>query len=171
MAYLALGSNLGDRKAQLLEAQKQLQAHPQITVSKVSSIYETEPWPKHKVQNGREVEISPQEWHLNQVLQIQTLLTDSELLEATQAIEKKMGKIQKKVWGSREIDIDLLLYGEEKVDSPGLKIPHPYMTQRQFVLVPLLEIAPNLKEPGSQKPYQEYLEEIGEKHEIQPYLD
>ncbi len=166
IAYLALGSNLGDREAKLLEAQKRLSEHPNIEIQKASKIYETEPWPKHEVVEGRLLEEEKQGWHLNQVLCVSTSLSAFELLAVTQEVEKNMGKSVKTVWGSREIDIDILLYGEEILDSPELSLPHRHMHDRQFVLIPLLEIAPHLKDPRTGKLFQEFLDEIDEEHGV-----
>lgn len=168
-AYLALGSNMGDRQARLGEAREKLAEHPKISIQTPSKIYETEPWPKHEVSEGRGQEDEKQEWHLNQVLAISTSLSALELLSATQEIERKMGKSPKTVWGSREIDIDILLYGEEIMDFPELCLPHKHMHDRQFVLVPLLEIAPELKDPRTGKRFQEFLDEIGEVHMVNLY--
>lgn len=165
-AYLALGSNLGDRQKRLLEAQEWLKTSLGIEVVKISKLYETEPWPKVEIEKGRSLEKIEQNWHLNQVVQIKTELSPELLLSTVQDIEKKMGKVQKPVWGSREIDIDILLYGDQVIDLPQLQIPHPFMNQRQFVLVPLLEIAPELKDPRTDKLFRDILEGIEGEYEI-----
>lgn len=168
--YLGLGSNVGDREAHLKKALELIGKEVNIEVEKVSHIYETEPWPKHEIINGRPVENEKQNWHLNQVIGIKTSLEPMELLRTLQNIEAQMGKQQKLTWGSREIDIDLLIYDNEILESEELKIPHPYMQERQFVLIPLLEIAPKLTDPRSKKPFQEYLKNIQTTHIVKPYV-
>lgn len=168
--YLALGSNLGDRVAKILKAHTHLESHPQIQVLKKSKIYETEPWPKHDIPEGRPLETQRQHWHLNQVLQVQTNLSAQEFLNEIQQIEKKIGKISKSEWGSREIDIDILLYGQEVVNLPDLKIPHPHMRDRQFVLIPLLEIEPELIDPVSKLSFLHFLNQIEIHHLVRPYI-
>lgn len=143
--YLALGSNLGDRVACLCQAVVELLAHPKITLLTQSSFYETEHWPKS--------ESSKQPNHLNQVLKIETELNPSELLRVTQAIENHLGKKKREHWGVREIDLDLLLYDDLRLDSPELTLPHQHLKERKFVLVPLLEIAPDLVDPLSGERY------------------
>ena len=166
LAYLGLGSNIGDREEYLAGAIELLSEHPDIELEDESSIYETEPWPKHWVENGREVEIERQEWHLNQVVLVHTSLDPRSLLGVILDIEKQLGKSPKAEWGSRRIDIDILLYDDLILKAERLKIPHPFMTDRQFVLVPLLEIAPELKDPRTGRTYSEFLEAIEERHEI-----
>ena len=168
-AYLGVGSNVGDRKNYLKKALKLIEKEANIEVEKVSHIYETEPWPKHEIKNGRPVENEKQNWHLNQVIRIETSLEPMELLRTLQNIEVQMGKQQKLTWGSREIDIDLLLYDNEILETDEIKIPHPYMQERQFVLIPLSEIAPELIDPRSKKPFQEYLNEISEEYIVRKY--
>lgn len=168
-AYLGLGSNMGDREAYLKKALKLIEKEKDIEIKKVSNIYETEPWPKQEIINGRPLEKEEQNWHLNQVIGVETSLKPKELLKRMQGIEKKMGKKKKITWGSREIDIDLLLYDDQTIDTQDLKIPHPYMHQRQFVLVPLLEITPNIKNPKSKKSFREYLNQIPEEYTVRKY--
>jgi 2-amino-4-hydroxy-6-hydroxymethyldihydropteridine diphosphokinase len=128
-AYLSLGSNLGDRAANLQSAITQLS--PAASVTAVSSLYETEP-----------VEVVDQSWFLNCVVAIETELTAEELLRSVLAIERFMGRQRLSPKGPRKIDIDLLLFEDAVIAEPGLKIPHPAMQGRRFVLEPLAEIAP-----------------------------
>jgi len=136
-AYLSLGSNLGDREAVLREAVRRLAAVPQTRVVAASSIHETAPWGK-----------TDQPDFLNMAVIIETLLTPEELLDATMAIETALGRRRTEAWGPRTLDIDLLVYEGEQRDTPALRLPHPYLTQRRFVLAPLAEIAPGLNVQG-----------------------
>jgi len=169
IVYLGVGSNAGDRESLLLEAQKRLNAHEGIEILDHSSIYETEPWPKHEVKNGRGLSDQKQERHLNQVLKIHTTLLPRLLLNSTQSIETKMGKLPKKKWGSRLIDIDILLYEDLILNETDLKLPHLFMTDRQFVLVPLLEIDPGLIDPRTGRRYQDFLDELPHAHQVERY--
>jgi 2-amino-4-hydroxy-6-hydroxymethyldihydropteridine diphosphokinase len=133
--YLALGSNLGDREANLRRA-IQLLEHSAIIITQLSSIYETEP-----------VDYLDQPWFLNAVLEAQTDLSPAELLATLRRIELQMGNQKPIPKGPRLMDLDMLLYGDAVIDTPTLQVPHPRMLQRNFVLVPLSEIAPHLRHP------------------------
>lgn len=135
-AFLGLGSNLGDRQYYLEEARQQLSAHPSVQILRVSSLYETEPVGYHD-----------QGWFLNQVVEVKTTLCPEELFLITQGIENKLGRKRLIHWGPRVIDLDILLFGNRDINTPDLIIPHPRMYERQFVLVPLSEIAPDLLHP------------------------
>jgi len=138
LAYaIALGSNLGDSRSILVNAIDRLQMHPQIEVLAVSSWYLTKPIGP------------PQPDYVNGCMTIQTSLIPLELLHVLQAIETEFGRVRQERWGARTLDLDLLLYETQIVDTPTLQIPHPRMTERAFVLVPLAEIAPNWIEPRS----------------------
>ncbi len=129
--YLSLGSNLGDRKYEIKRA-VELIGERIGTVERVSSLYETEPWG-----------FSSDNMFVNAAVCVSTQLTPRALLEATQAIERDMGRTAKSVNGQyhdRTIDIDILFYDNIKVDEPDLKIPHPLMNERDFVMKPLKEI-------------------------------
>jgi 2-amino-4-hydroxy-6-hydroxymethyldihydropteridine diphosphokinase len=134
--YLSLGSNLGDREKNLRTAISAL-ADAKVHVTRISSFYETEP-----------VDLRDQPWFLNCVVQAETEVEPMDLLRALRGIESKMGSKKLIPKGPRLIDLDVLLYGDETIDTPELKVPHPRMLQRKFVLVPLAEIAPNLKHPS-----------------------
>jgi 2-amino-4-hydroxy-6-hydroxymethyldihydropteridine diphosphokinase len=134
--YLALGSNVGDREQNLREAIRLL-AQSRIQITKLSSIYETEP-----------VDYLDQPWFLNAVLEAQCDLPAAQLLAALRNIESQMGSKKPFAKGPRLIDLDILLYGGETIVMPALQIPHPRMLQRNFVLVPLAEIAPLLRHPS-----------------------
>ncbi len=134
--FLALGTNLGEREVNLAQALEELSSL--TIISKVSSIYETPPWG-----------VTDQPAFLNQVLAAETSLSPLELLKAVKDIEARMGRVASVRYGPRLIDIDILLYGDTVLDTPALTLPHPRMSERAFVLVPLLEIAPDLALPGS----------------------
>jgi 2-amino-4-hydroxy-6-hydroxymethyldihydropteridine diphosphokinase len=138
LAYLSLGSNVGDREAQLREAQARLGAAGKIVA--ISSLYETEP-----------VDFTEQPWFLNCVVAFETKQTPEELMTSTLGIEQDMGRRRLQKKGPRTIDIDILLFGEAIADSPEVTIPHPAMHQRRFVLEPLAEIAPSAIHPVFQK--------------------
>jgi len=143
-AYLSLGSNLGDRAANLREAVKQLEAAGRLLA--VSSWYETQP-----------VDVPDQPWFLNCVLAIETEKTPRELLKLALQVEATMGRLRMREKGPRKIDIDVVLFGDRIVDEPDLKIPHPAMHQRRFVLEPLAEIAPQASHPALGKTARELL--------------
>jgi 2-amino-4-hydroxy-6-hydroxymethyldihydropteridine diphosphokinase len=133
--YLSLGSNVGDRKKNLRVAITAL-GDAGIRVTRVSSIYETEP-----------VDFLEQAWFLNCAVEGETEVPALELLQALRGIELRMGSKKLAAKGPRLIDLDILLYGAETIDTPELQAPHPRMHLRRFVLVPLAEIAPNVIHP------------------------
>ena len=134
--YIALGSNVGDREANLRRA-VQLMEQSGVAVTKLSSLYETEP-----------VGYLDQPWFLNAALEATTGLPPEQLLSALRAIESQMGSSKPFPNGPRLIDLDILLYGDAVIDAPALQVPHPRMLQRNFVLAPLAEIAPQLRHPS-----------------------
>jgi 2-amino-4-hydroxy-6-hydroxymethyldihydropteridine diphosphokinase len=134
-AYLSLGSNIGDRAANLERAMKLLSARG-VRIEKRSSLYATEP-----------VDFGPQREFLNCVIAVETSLMPRQLLRAAQEVEREMGRRRIVKRGPRVIDIDVLLFGANVMRTPELEIPHPRMTERRFVLVPLAEIAPNARHP------------------------
>jgi len=143
-AYLSLGSNLEDRAANLRAAVAQLDVAGQLRA--VSALYETQP-----------VDVPDQPWFLNCVAAIETDKTPRELLNFALQIEAAMGRLRMREKGARKIDIDVVLFGDCIVDEPGLKIPHPAMHQRRFVLEPLVEIAPEARHPVLGKTARELL--------------
>ena len=132
-AYLALGSNLGDRAARLRAGIDGLAADPGVRMVNVSPFYETPPWGP-----------IPQGAYLNACAEIETNLPPRALLDLCLAVERVEGRERLERWGPRTLDIDILTYGEEEIDEPDLKVPHPRMAERAFVLVPLAAIAPAL---------------------------
>lgn len=147
IAYLSLGSNLGDRAANLRAAITQLEVAGRLIT--VSSLYETQP-----------VDVPDQPWFLNCVAAIETDKTPKELLQLALQIEATMGRIRMREKGARNIDIDILLFGDRVVNEPGLKIPHPAMHARRFVLEPLAEIAPGARHSVLDKTSEELLTEL-----------
>lgn len=133
--YLGLGSNVGDRAANLRAALALLDREVGKAVKK-SHVYETQPWGQPE-----------QEPFLNQVIMLNTTLDPRNLLEKISRIERELGRERKEKWGPRTLDIDILFYGKRVVRDKGLEIPHPELHKRAFVLVPLMEIAPDLEHP------------------------
>jgi 2-amino-4-hydroxy-6-hydroxymethyldihydropteridine diphosphokinase len=144
-AYLSLGSNLGDREANLREAIAHLGELG--TVSKISALYETEP-----------VEVSGQQpWFLNCAAAVETELTPLEFLKRLLAIELAMGRKRTEPKGPRTIDMDIIFFGDEVLDTKELSVPHPAMQHRRFVLEPLAEIAPEARHPVLRRTVRELL--------------
>jgi len=138
-AYLALGSNLGDRLESLRRAVELLDARPGIDVVRSSRVYETDPVGP------------PQPAYLNAVVEVRTDLDPHALLKETQAVEHELGRVRAERWGTRTIDVDVLTFDEREIDEPELVVPHPRMHERGFVLVPLGELDPDPMLPGERK--------------------
>ena len=149
LAYLGLGTNLGDRESYLAQALKELAGLPTIEIGAVSSIYETAP-----------VGLTDQPDFLNLVVSVRTTLSPRELMDALLHIENKMGRVRTVRWGPRVIDLDLLLFGDVRVEVPGLSVPHPRLRERSFVLIPLAEIAPDLILPGEKMTVKKLAEKL-----------
>jgi 2-amino-4-hydroxy-6-hydroxymethyldihydropteridine diphosphokinase len=152
--YLSLGGNLGDREKNLFLAIDLLKKE-NITITAISKIYETASWG-----------INDQPDFLNLVIKIYSNLNAEELLEKILHIEKLMGRTREKKWGSRLIDIDIIAYGNEIYNSEKLKIPHPYLQERKFVLIPLKEIEPNWHHPILNKNIDELLSKCSDNCEV-----
>lgn len=148
--FLSLGSNIGDREKNLHTAIMALAA-ANVRVTRVSSFYETEP-----------VDLREQPWFLNCAAQAETELPPLELLGALREIESHMGSRKLVPKGPRLIDLDILLYGEETIDTAELQVPHPRMLLRKFVLMPLAEIAPNLRHPSWGEIVSQLLDGLGD---------
>lgn len=138
-AFVGLGGNQGEVETTLVEALWAVDALPQTTIQRQSAFYRTPAWGK-----------TDQPDFLNAVVELRTRLTAPVLLESLLDIEARFGRVRSEAerWGPRVIDLDLLLYGDDNLDQPGLTLPHPRLHERAFVLVPLAEIAPSLEVPG-----------------------
>ena len=152
--YLGLGSNLGDSAGAVKEGVDRLVSEGDVVLVRLSSLYITRPW-------GHE----DQPDFINAVAEIQTDLQPLELLEKARSVERDAGRVERFKWGPRELDIDLLLYGKEVLDLDALKLPHPLMAERAFVLVPLLEIAPDLVHPATGVRFSDSLRNLGSRGE------
>ncbi|HLY20265.1 MAG TPA: 2-amino-4-hydroxy-6-hydroxymethyldihydropteridine diphosphokinase [Bryobacteraceae bacterium] len=146
--YLGLGSNLGDRAATLAQALHALES-PRLHVLRVSPIYETEP-----------MDVPGQHWFLNMVAEAETDLFPLQLLHRIHKVETELGRRRVTPKGPRTIDIDILLFGNAVVDMPALAIPHPRYRERRFVLAPLADLAPDLRDPVTRKSVREMLGEL-----------
>lgn len=135
-AFVGLGSNLGDRLANLQQAVDLLAAAPRVRVDALSSVYETAPV------GGPE-----QGSFLNMAARLATRLSPRGLLATCLGVERALGRVRAERWGPRSIDVDILLYGGRVVAAPGLQIPHPRLRERPFVLIPLIEVAPGMRLP------------------------
>lgn len=153
ICYLGLGSNLGDRAANIGKALSLVAAEAALT--SVSSLYETEPW-------GYEA----QPRFLNAACRIETTASPLELLELLQRIEKAVGRKPTFPLGPRLIDVDILLYGQTTLETAGLVVPHPGLGERAFVLVPLAEIAPEVRHPVLGMTVRELLASVGGKEKV-----
>ena len=149
-AYVGLGSNLGNRQENLQAALRELGQMPTISILRVSSLYATAP-----------VGVTEQPEFLNAVAALETSLPATELLDVFLNLENKLGRVRTFRWGPRVIDLDLLLYGEAQIALPSLTVPHPRLREREFVLVPLAEIAPELVLPGECKTVKELADYFG----------
>src|SRR6185503_5559800 len=136
-AFIGIGSNLGDRKANYFEAIERIQKLPNTRTLKHSSLYESEPHGDAKT------------WFVNAVAEVETESSADDLLKKLKAIEATMGRkrVKGKKWGSRVIDLDILFFDKEVIDKRNLKVPHPELQNRRFVLLPLSELAPQLIHP------------------------
>ncbi len=146
--YLGIGSNLGDREKELTYALEALNNHPDINLVQSACILETTP-----------VGYLEQGNFLNTVAEIETTLNPCELLAVLQQIELDAGRIRTVRWGPRTLDLDILIFGDVVLNSPELIIPHPRLREREFVLLPLVQIAPNLSVPPDSRTVKEIYEQ------------
>ncbi|WP_448588641.1 2-amino-4-hydroxy-6-hydroxymethyldihydropteridine diphosphokinase [Thermocrinis sp.] len=154
VCFLGLGSNVGDRIGYMLKALEFIEGFGKIL--KCSTIYESEPWG-----------VRGQPSFLNSVLMVETSLSPVRLLYRVKETEVLIGRKEREKWGPREIDIDVLLYEDHVVMLSFLRIPHPHITERDFVLIPLLEIAPDLVHPLYKKPLSHYVSSL--KPSLKPF--
>ena len=151
IAYLCLGSNIGDKITYLQQAVKMLTSTGMVTVVRSSAFYETEPWGNKDL-----------DWFVNSVIEVKTKLSPRELLDLCKNTERKMGRQQRTSdnYEARNIDIDILFYGDLIVDEPDLKIPHEHLHERAFAIVPLLELIPDYEHPNFKKSLLDLHEEL-----------
>lgn len=156
IAHLGLGSNLGDREQNLAQALRLLSS--KVTVDRASSVYETEP-----------VGYGEQPLFLNAVCRVSTNLPPQELLILAKSIEAKLGRLPSFTNASRPIDVDILFYDDQIIETQDLTIPHPRLVERAFVLIPLAEIAPDLIHPGNGKSIAELASRFGESSTVRKW--
>jgi 2-amino-4-hydroxy-6-hydroxymethyldihydropteridine diphosphokinase len=155
IAFIGIGSNVGDRRGFCRRAVEELRSAPTVEIEQVSSLYETSP-----------VGGPPQRSFVNLVVRIATTLTPRALLELCKDIEHKLGRGPSEIrWGPRVVDLDILLFDQEKISEPDLEIPHARLRERKFALVPLLELDPEITDPWGLR-YREFLDEA--EGEIEP---
>lgn len=154
MVFLSLGSNLGERRSHIERGIAALEEGG-FTVVRRSSLYETEP-----------VDLVDQPWFLNTVIAGETDLAPQDLLALCQRIEEQAGRERTVRFGPRVLDIDILLYKGQVIDEQNLEIPHPRMYRRRFVLIPLLEIAPRIKDPNRRVRFADILTGLDEKKKV-----
>jgi 2-amino-4-hydroxy-6-hydroxymethyldihydropteridine diphosphokinase len=157
-AYIGLGSNLGDRLGYLQSAVDRLHETTGIRVTRVSRVYETAP-----------VGVTEQPDFLNLVAELRTTLSAEAILDVLLSVERSLRRVRLVRWGPRTIDLDLLLYGEETINRPSLIVPHPRMTERAFVLVPLGELAGNHRIPGTDATVGEWIARLPAEEGIRLY--
>ncbi|MDF9409236.1 2-amino-4-hydroxy-6-hydroxymethyldihydropteridine diphosphokinase [Pelotomaculum isophthalicicum JI] len=137
VAYVGLGSNMGDKSANISKALVLLDAAPGVRVVRAAPRYRTAP-----------IGYTGQDWFINTVAEVETSLQPLDLLKLMLNLENSLGRVRGRRWGPRTIDLDLLIYGREIINTPELVIPHPRMHERAFVMVPLADLAPELELPG-----------------------
>ena len=145
IVYIGLGSNIGNREENCRKAIKLLKENG-IAVKKESSMHETEPWG-----------VKDQPKFINMAIEIETNKNPEDLLGILKNIERQIGRTESVKWGQRIIDLDIVLYDDLNIETPHLEIPHPFMHEREFVLKPLCEIAPDKKHPVTGKTIKEML--------------
>lgn len=154
-ALIALGSNIGIRYDYLMNAVKLLSSDPGIRLVNYSSIYETDP-----------VGYEDQDLFLNMVIEIETDYSAHELLDICLKTELKLGRKREIKWGPRTIDLDILAFNQENIETENLTIPHPRMLERAFVMVPLMEIRDDILIPNMERPFKSYLNELPNKEGV-----
>lgn len=157
-AYLGLGSNIGERIGYIEDALSEIKNIKNTNVVKVSSVYETEPWGN-----------VDQDDYLNSVIEIDTGLDAQNLLNELKLIEKKIGRTENQRWAQREIDIDLLFYGNEILESEFMTVPHPQIEKRKFVLVPMSELNADFIHPVFKKTISQLLSETKDELNVTKY--
>ena len=158
IAFIGVGSNMGDPAERCREAVERLSTRPGIRLLGRSSFYRTEP-------------VGPQDqpWFINAVAEVRTALSPRQLFAALKEIEREMGRKQEKKWGPRLIDLDLLLYGQEVVREEGLAVPHPELHRRRFVLEPLCELASYVIHPSFGVSARGLLDRLADEAQVELY--
>ncbi|MDS1030304.1 2-amino-4-hydroxy-6-hydroxymethyldihydropteridine diphosphokinase [Bacillota bacterium LX-D] len=154
VAFIGLGSNLGDKQANIKRAIEMLNGHEEVDVTKISPNYETEP-----------VGYAEQDNFFNAVVAVETSLTPLKLLELCLNIEQELKRVRKIKWGPRTIDLDILLYDDLIIKTEQLTVPHPYLHERWFALKPLNDLAPNLIHPVLGESVSELLAELEQQND------
>lgn len=149
-AFIGLGSNLGDREATIRAALEAIADLPQTDLVRVSSLYDTEPVGEIEQPN-----------FLNAAALVDTELDARQLLWNLKLVEKRLGRVRTQPWGPRTIDLDLLLFGDQIIEDADLRVPHPEIIRRSFVLVPLVELEPRLVHPGTGETMASHLNRLG----------
>jgi 2-amino-4-hydroxy-6-hydroxymethyldihydropteridine diphosphokinase len=155
VAFISLGSNIGNRYDYLSKAIEHLANDPKIQLVNTSSVYETDP-----------VGYEEQDLFLNMVIEVHTELSANELLDLCLKLELELGRKREMVWGPRTIDLDILLFNQENIKSEKLIIPHPRMLERNFVMIPLSEIKPDIIIPNIEKPLDAWIKELPNKEGV-----
>ena len=150
-AYIGIGSNLGDARKNCLDAVDRVGKIPGCSILGLSNLYLTEP-----------VGVEGQNWYANGVVSISTSLSARSLLESLLAIEADMGRIRKERWESRVIDLDLLFFGQDIIKEENLRVPHPFMHERRFVIAPMVDLSPDFIHPFLGKSMIELLNAVSE---------
>jgi 2-amino-4-hydroxy-6-hydroxymethyldihydropteridine diphosphokinase len=154
--YLSLGSNLGDREAHLAHARERIVSD--FERARFSPLYETEP-----------VGVRDQPWFLNQTVEARTSRTPESLLQWGRTLETERGRTRQAPGGARTLDVDVLLYDDRVLEGPSLILPHPRLLERRFVLVPLMDLAPELRIPPSGITVRGALDRLGEDAAVRPF--
>jgi 2-amino-4-hydroxy-6-hydroxymethyldihydropteridine diphosphokinase len=160
IAYIGIGSNMGDKVHRCEEAISEILRVDRHKLLAKSSFFKTQP-----------MGYTSQDWFVNGVIKIETELGAVDLLRSLKAIEGQLGRVETFRWGPRTIDLDILLFDETRIETPDLQIPHPRLQERQFVLVPLAEIDPTLLHPVLKKTVQELLEDLKENQGVERLRD
>lgn len=155
IAYIGIGSNLGDKVKNCREAVERIAVAEEIELIGRSSLYRSEPW-------GNE----NQDWFVNAAIAIKTSLDPEGLLEHLRKVEEQLLKKKEERWGPRTIDLDILFFNDQVILTPGITVPHPFLHLRKFVLVPLQEICPDFIHPQRGLSVTELLERTGDEKEV-----